>query len=60
MANRNGPTNTKRQRERSLRERKEKKAQRKLQRESDKANGIVRVEVDEDAEPEAAEVAEAG
>ena len=63
MPNRNGPTNTKRQRERSIRERREKKEQRRAQRELDKKNGVVRVEEPEEFPPETAErtgVAEAG
>jgi len=52
MAAKRGPTNTKRQRERTRNERKVKKEQRKIQRQSDKENGIVREAADEDSPPE--------
>jgi|SoiMethySBSTD1v2_1073268.scaffolds.fasta_scaffold19252_3 hypothetical protein len=57
MAAKRGPTSNKRMRERSRDERRVKKEQRRLQREQDKKNGIVRVEEPEDSPPE--EVAQA-
>ena len=52
MAAKRGPTNTKRQRERARNERNVKKEQRKMQRQSDRENGIVREAADDESPPE--------